>query len=101
MQFPSLWGAYAPEKFKLSNVCIKCNNILGLYVDAGYAKSWMVSMGLAESARKYMTSYQSNGLPLRCLGRVEIDGVIKPDDYIIEYWIGPSGESIFGFDLMI
>lgn len=88
-------GAYAPEKFKLSNVCIKCNNILGLYVDAGYAKSWMVSMGLAESARKYMTSYQSNGLPLRCLGRVEIDGVIKPDDYIIEYWIGPSGESIF------
>jgi len=90
-----LGGAYAPEKFKLSNVCIKCNNILGLYVDAGYAKSWMVSMGLAESARKYMTSYESNGLPLRCLGRVEIDGVIKPDDYIIEYWIGPSGESIF------
>lgn len=90
-----LGGGYAPEKFKLSNVCIRCNNILGLYVDAGYAKSWMVSMGLAESARKYMASYESNGLPLRCLGRVEIDGVAKPDDYIIEYWIGPSGESIF------
>lgn len=87
-------GTYAPERFRLHNVCKKCNNELGLFVDASYAKSWLITMGLAEAARKHLTKADDPGLPLRCIGEVEINNLVKPANTLAEYWIGPSGESI-------
>lgn len=48
----SLGGAHAPDRLKLRNVCKKCNNDLGAFVDASFAKSWFVTNGLATAAHK-------------------------------------------------
>lgn len=45
-----LGGAYTPESFKIRDVCKNCNNNLGLFVDAGFEKNWLVSNNLRQAA---------------------------------------------------
>jgi hypothetical protein len=88
-------GDCAPEHFKLdSNVCKKCNNLLGLFVDASYAKSFFIANIFSEVARSLCTSITDPGLPLRYLGITKLDGLMVPAGHVAEYWIGPSGESV-------
>ncbi|MCW0386284.1 hypothetical protein NB722_000823 [Xanthomonas sacchari] len=87
-------GDFAPDIFKIKNVCKSCNNNLGLWVDASYAKSWFVTNQLAEAARLFCTKPNDRGLPLVCMGRTSIPGLDIPEDNIAEQWIGPSGETI-------
>lgn len=87
-------GDCAPKKFAITNVCKTCNNNLGLFVDASYAKSWFISNALSEAARSLYTSLSDLGLPLRCMGQIVIPNLLIPEDYMTEYWLGPSGESI-------
>ena len=47
-----LGGAYAPDQFKTRLVCRRCNNNLGLFVDAAFGKDWIVSNNLAHLARE-------------------------------------------------
>ena len=89
-----LGGKYAPKNFQIPNVCTSCNNKLGLWVDASYAKSWFITNNLAEAARLLCTKPDDPGLPLRCIGKAEIPDLNVPANHIAEYWIGPSGESI-------
>ena len=42
-----LGGAYAPDRFKLPLACRRCNNNLGLFVDAAFEKDWTVGNNLA------------------------------------------------------
>lgn len=88
----SLGGAHAPDRFKLRNVCGKCNNDLGTFVDASFAKSWFVANGLATAAHKLYDGTNKIPLPLICIGAVEIPGLEVPAGYLTESWIGPSGE---------
>jgi len=90
-----LGGAYAPLRFKLRNVCKACNNRLGLFVDASFAKSWFVTNAIAESARKLFHAETDQPIPLVCIGPVMIDGIEIPEGHICEYWLGPFGDSIF------
>lgn len=88
-------GAQAPIQYKLRNVCATCNNRLGLHVDGSYAKSWFVTNALAAAARKYYSGPGKNQpLPLVCFGPAVIPGLQVPPDYVAEYWLGPSGETI-------
>lgn len=87
-------GAYAPEKFMLRNVCSTCNSRLGLFVDAAYAKSWVVANGLVQAAMRLYTGTHDLPLPLSCMGAISIDGLQVPDEYVAEHWIGPSGETV-------
>lgn len=89
-----LGGEYAPKIFQITNVCATCNNRLGLWVDASYAKSWFVTNHLAEAARLLCTKIDEPGLPLRCIGRAQIPSLNVPSDHVSEYWIGPSGETV-------
>lgn len=87
-------GEYAPKIFQLTNVCTTCNNNLGLWVDASYAKSWFITNYLAEAARMLCTKPDDPGLPLRCMGRAQISNLDVPDEHVAEHWIGPFGETI-------
>jgi hypothetical protein len=87
-------GDYAPKIFQITNVCTTCNNRLGLWVDASYAKSWFITNYLAEAARLLCTKADDPGLPLRCMGRAQIPNLVVPDEHVAEHWIGPSGETI-------
>lgn len=87
-------GEYAPKFFQLTNVCRSCNNNLGLWVDAFYAKSWFVTNYMAEAARSLCTKLEDPGLPLRYLGKMKLPNLNVPDNYLAESWLGPSGESV-------
>lgn len=89
-----LGGAAAPARFHLKNVCATCNNRLGLFVDASYAKAWFTTNALADAARLLCTSENDPGLPPTYLGHAKIQGLIVPPDYVAEHWLGPFGETI-------
>ncbi|TAN07151.1 MAG: HNH endonuclease [Rhodanobacteraceae bacterium] len=91
----SLGGALAPDRFKLHNVCKKCNNDLGAYVDASFAKSWFVTNGLATAAHKLYASVDDAPLPLTCMGPIDFADLAVPEGCLAELWLGPSGESMF------
>ncbi|MFM0072609.1 HNH endonuclease [Paraburkholderia sediminicola] len=87
-------GAYAPSQFMLENACRDCNNKLGLFVDASYAKSWFVTNGMTVAAGKLYRGLGDSPLPLVCIGKTAISGLVVPPDHVAEHWIGPSGETI-------
>lgn len=89
-----LGGDFAPQQYMLRNVCKQCNNRLGLFVDASYAKSWFVTNALSVSARRMYTGLTDEPLPLICIGRSRIAGLVLDADHIVENWIGPSGETV-------
>lgn len=90
----SLGGAHAPDRFKLRNVCKKCNNDLGAFVDASFGKSWFVTNGLATAAHKLYDGTNEVPLPLTCIGPIDVPDLDVPKGYLAEFWIGPSGESM-------
>lgn len=87
-------GDSAPQHFYLSNVCTTCNNRLGLFVDASYAKSWFLTNTFAMAARSLCTQVADPGIPLTYIGPVDIPSLEIPEEHIAESWIGPSGETV-------
>lgn len=93
-----LGGAYAPDKFKTRNVCKKCNNNLGLFVDASFEKTFLVYNFLNEAAHAFFDPQNpaNVGLPLRCMG---ISKNLNPPHMeemeICETWLGPKGEQVY------
>ncbi|MHB1056676.1 MAG: HNH endonuclease [Rhodanobacter sp.] len=89
-----LGGAYAPAHYALRNVCQACNNRLGLFVDAAYAKSRFVSTHLAIAARRLYGGLDDRPLPLICMGISRFANLDLPPDHVAEHWVGPSGETV-------
>ena len=87
-------GEFAPPQYMLRNVCKQCNNRLGLFVDASYAKSWFVTNGLSIAAHHLYTGLADPPLPLVCIGLSKIDGLVRDEGQVAEHWIGPSGETV-------
>lgn len=93
-----LGGAYAPEIFKTRAVCRRCNNILGLFVDAAFEKDWTVSNHLAALAREALVLRKgptSEGVPLICMGLSELAPPEMRDGEVCETWLGPHGEQVY------
>lgn len=89
-----LGGNSAPQFFQLNNVCEKCNNDLGLWVDASFAKSQLIINYFAKIATLLCAKLTDPGLPLKCTGKAQNILLKKPDNYVAEHWLGPSGETI-------
>lgn len=87
-------GEFAPQQYLLRTVCKQCNNKLGLFVDASYAKSWFVTNGLSSAARRLYTDLTDPPLPLVCMGLGKIAGLVLDEGQIAEHWVGPSGETV-------
>lgn len=87
-------GEFAPQQYLLRTVCKQCNNKLGLFVDASYAKSWFVTNGLSNAARRLYTDLTDPPLPLVCMGLSKIAGLVLDEWQIAEHWVGPSGETV-------
>ena len=90
-----LGGAFAPDKYKIRDACSKCNSNLGLFVDASFEKSWLVSNRLRDAA---YTSFDPNadiGLPLLCLGTSDLTPPGIGASETCEAWLGPLGERVF------
>lgn len=90
-----LGGALAPDVFKTRDVCKKCNNDLGLFVDASFEKSWFVSTQLQENARLQFNPAHPKALPLVCMGPCELKVPALKTEEVCESWLGPFGEQIY------
>lgn len=90
-----LGGNFISDKFKTRQVCEKCNNNLGLFVDAAFEKDWLIFNYLNSESRAFFNPDNCTSLPLQCMG---IGGLKPPhirEDEVCEYWLGPLGEQIF------
>ncbi|KZK65224.1 hypothetical protein A1L58_08700 [Shewanella baltica] len=90
-----LGGAQAPDFLKTRDVCRDCNSNLGLFVDAAFEKDFMVYSQLSEVAYSLFDPNSDVGLPLRCMGTMDIVLPEMKSDEVCEYWLGPLGEQIF------
>lgn len=88
-------GAYAPDCFKVRDVCKRCNSNLGLFVDAGFEKNWLVSNRLRQAAHAFFDPKRPVGLPLICMGKSDLVPPQQQPDEICESWLGPLGEQIY------
>ncbi|MEZ8060999.1 MULTISPECIES: HNH endonuclease [Vibrio] len=90
-----LGGSQAPDRLKTRDVCITCNNNLGLFVDAAFEKDFMVFNQLNEVSYSLFDPKLNNGLPLRCMGVCDLLPPNIKSDEVCELWLGPLGEQVF------
>src|SRR5260221_12535925 len=68
----ALGGDHLPDLWRTGDVCQKCNNLSGLYVDGAFIKGWA---GAAEGAtganeNQAFNNQGSAGLPLTYIGKI-------------------------------
>ena len=90
-----LGGNFVSDKFKIRNVCKKCNNNLGLFVDAAFEKDWLVFNHLKSQAHAFFNPVKPTSFPLHYIGSNVLNPPHMTDGEICEYWLGPLGEQIF------
>lgn len=91
----AIGGNLSPTNpFKTSDVCARCNNFCGLFIDAPFIKSWFTQSGIAEEARRYVEFSEESIFPLRYMGPMPD---LTHKSRICEFWIGPTGDSIYHF----
>lgn len=89
----ALGGAGAPEIFLTHQVCQKCNNGMGQWVDGMFIKSWFGSMDRALSAHSYLNPEQPEAAPIVYWGFNE--QMPLAEGYVCERWTGLAQEPIF------
>lgn len=88
-------GSISPERFKVKAACGRCNNNLGIYVDASFEKSYVVSLALAEAAQYAAKSGAKVIPPLVCGGQLDIELDSLGEGEVCEWWVGSQGEHVF------
>ncbi|MDC5851400.1 HNH endonuclease [Vibrio europaeus] len=88
-------GAAAPDFLKTRQVCEKCNNNLGLFVDAGFEKDWLVHNQLRSAARAFYDPKKPTSLPFLCMGSSALQPPEMSNDEVCELWLGPLGERVY------
>lgn len=94
--WPDALGGDALSGFwKTTNVCARCNELSGRFVDGEFIKSWFVVNERAEAARPYLNAAKPEAawLPLTYIGNLEHD--VVPTGMAAEFWLGPCGDHIF------
>lgn len=89
-----LGGASAPDAFKTRDVCGRCNNNVGLFVDGEFLRSFFMSVAAISAALPFLDPSRCIPLPLAYAGVIP---VTLGDGEICETWIGPRGERIYHF----
>ncbi|MCW0236299.1 MAG: HNH endonuclease [Ferrovibrio sp.] len=90
-----LGGAQAPDKYKTHCVCKTCNSNLGLFVDASFARSFLVANWLKMNAMDLYLPSDPGGLPLYCMAVMELNLPGMTEDDVCELYMGPLGEQVY------
>lgn len=80
--------------FLIDEVCNRCNNLSGIFIDEPFIKSWFTQNNKAELSFEYIDLDKDVIVPLRYFGEFED---LKYEDKICEFWLGPTGDQIFHF----
>lgn len=91
----ALGGDYLPPSvWRTDDVCGRCNNLSGLYVDGSFIKSWAGAAERATGAFEYLSraSLGNAIVPLNFHGQLPEVPVSQGE--LAEYWSGPCGANI-------
>lgn len=89
----ALGGESGPDIFKTRDVCARCNNLSGQWVDGAFLKSWFLQAEHAISVHDYLDPERPEPMPAVYLG---IDEEFPTQDgEICERWAGPVGAHIY------
>jgi len=90
----ALGGDCLPSQWRTDDVCGKCNNLAGLFVDGVFIKSFFGSAERWHGAHDYLTLSDVDRavLPLAYLSRLR--DVPLADNEVAEFWSGPCGAHI-------
>ncbi|AFZ43836.1 hypothetical protein PCC7418_1656 [Halothece sp. PCC 7418] len=91
----SLGGSQLPDNLKSYDVCQRCNNILGLFVDGAFEKNFFVHNFLIECDLALLNQSKYYAEPLSCLGKSKLSPPEIKEEEICEYWIGTLGLGVF------
>lgn len=80
--------------FIIDEVCNRCNNISGIFIDEPFIKSWFTQNNRADLSFKYIDLDKDLILPLTYFGKFED---LNYEEKVCEFWLGPTGDQIFHF----
>lgn len=80
--------------FKIHEVCVRCNSLIGSYVDGPFVKSWLVNLQRVSAAKKYARIDASTTMPFQYFGPLE---AIAHDGLVYDFWTGPTGDTTYHF----
>ncbi|UPT71150.1 MAG: HNH endonuclease [Flavobacterium sp. JAD_PAG50586_2] len=87
-------GNLINNPFSIKDVCARCNNLCGLFVDGPFIKSWFTNNYRSKIAQQYCHLTPETVLPLSYMGEIED---LKSDNEICDFWLGPTGDTIYHF----
>lgn len=91
----ALGGNLEPDNpFLTDEVCNRCNNISGIFIDEPFIKSWFTQNNRAKNSIEYIDLDKDIIIPLTFMGEFE---KLHYKDKICELWLGPTGDQIFHF----
>jgi hypothetical protein len=89
-----LGGDWAPDFFHTRDVCGRCNNLLGQFVDGEFQRSFFAGVEQSQGALAFIDTAKPRALPLVYMGAFP---EAPSDTEICESWLGARGERIFFF----
>ncbi|MEW5687679.1 MAG: HNH endonuclease [Pseudomonadota bacterium] len=89
----SLGGVAGPAHFITRDVCETCNNRCGLWVDAGFTKTFLAFGDALRGAELFLDPDKPGPLPLVYMG-IDVEFACASDE-VCERWAGPSGEHVY------
>lgn len=90
----SLSGSLVDNPFTTNDVCIRCNELAGQFIDAPFVKSWHINMDRAGHFKKYCDPTKTDIVPLTFMGT---HNTLKYENKICDDWFGPTGDVIYHF----
>lgn len=93
---PQVIGGNIEEKnpFIIYNVCKRCNNVAGTFIDGIFAKQFLTKDNIDRINSRYTDINENPFMPSTYMGKVK---GIAFNRRICELWIGPAGDYIFHF----
>lgn len=93
--FPqALGGALCSDLFKTREVCKRCNELIGQFVDGAFLRNWFIANERAFGAQEWLDLNSPQSVsPLAYMGPVS--ELALPEDEVCEMWLGPCGSHFY------
>lgn len=90
----ALGGDFLPKDiWRTDEVCQRCNNMCGLFVDGEFIRSWFGQAERSSGSLEYLAGKkEATAIPLNYLGPIK--SVPIPEGLVADYWAGPCGANI-------
>lgn len=89
----ALGGDFGPPLFITRQVCKKCNDLAGQWVDRAFLRNFFTSGERSKTSREFLDPKKPTAQTLVFMGQ-DADFPVRQGE-VCERWLGPAGESIY------